>query len=242
MDTVKIRHELKPYGLTENEWRCYLTYLKNQERKEVTLAQTARKLVVELEPKIMEVKLIRDREKNHLDQQDLKALRLYLNLIKQDRYKIKNLVECFPPRSARRKHERSVSSDSVIEGKRQNRRASRNSSRESIIKMDRKRSTSRQRERELKASLGVDSQRPSSATQQSLSLDRTKVTSRPYDDDSSDSRATFAEVLIQPLPGTATFNKANPSLSEALEQNQRAKREIAKSSQDNLKACTDVLV
>ncbi len=49
-------------------------------------------------------------------------------------------------------------------------------------------------------------------------------------------------MVIQPLPGTATFNKANPSPSEALEQNQRAKREIAKSSQDNLKACTDLLV
>ncbi len=32
MDTVKIRHELKPYSLIENEWRCYLVYLKNQER------------------------------------------------------------------------------------------------------------------------------------------------------------------------------------------------------------------
>ncbi len=58
----------------------------------------------------------------------------------------------------------------------------------------------------------------------------------------SDSRATFAEVVISPLPGTAAFNKANPSPSEALEQNQRAKREIVKSSQDNLKACTDVSV
>ncbi len=83
--------------------------------------------------------------------------------------------------------------------------------------MDRERSTSRQRERELKA-------------RQSHSLDRTKVTSRLYDDESSDSRATFAEVVIQPLSGTTTFNKANPSLNEALEQNQRAKREIAKSS------------
>ncbi len=32
MDTVKIRHELKPYGLTKNEWRCYLVYLKNIKR------------------------------------------------------------------------------------------------------------------------------------------------------------------------------------------------------------------
>ncbi len=45
-----------------------------------------------------------------------------------------------------------------------------------------------------------------------------------------------------PLPGTAAFNKANPSPSETLEQNQKAKREIARSSQDNLKACTEVLV
>ncbi len=41
MDMVKIRHELKPYCLMENEWRCYLVYLKNQEHKEITLAQTS---------------------------------------------------------------------------------------------------------------------------------------------------------------------------------------------------------
>ncbi len=111
MDTVKIRHELKPYGLIENEWRCYLVYLKKQERKEITLAQTARKLVMELESKITEVELIHDREKNPLEPRALKALRFYLKLIKQDRYKIKNLVECFQPSTAKRKHERSASSD-----------------------------------------------------------------------------------------------------------------------------------
>ncbi len=67
MDTIKIRHELKPYGLKENEWRCYLIYLKNEERKEITLSQMARKLVMELEPKITEGELIRDREKNPLE-------------------------------------------------------------------------------------------------------------------------------------------------------------------------------
>ncbi len=51
----------------ENEWRCYLVFLKNQERKEITLAQTARKLVMELEPKITDVELILDREKNPLE-------------------------------------------------------------------------------------------------------------------------------------------------------------------------------
>ncbi len=81
-------------------------------------------------------------------------------------------------------------------------------------------------------------------------LEKTKVVTRPYNDDSSDSRASFAEVVKpsfvemdkSPLPGTAAFNKANPSPSEALEQNQKAKREIARSSQDNLKACTDLSV
>ncbi len=55
-----------PQGIThrkmENEWRCYLIYLKNAEHKEITLTQMARKLVMELEPKITEVELIRDLE------------------------------------------------------------------------------------------------------------------------------------------------------------------------------------
>ncbi len=66
MDTIKIRHELKPYGLMENEWRCYLIYLMNEEHKEITLSQMARKLVNEIEPKITEVELIHDPEKNPL--------------------------------------------------------------------------------------------------------------------------------------------------------------------------------
>ncbi len=64
MDTIKIKHELKPYDLTENDWRCYLIYLKNEEHRKITLSQMARKLVMELEPKITEVELIRDHEKN----------------------------------------------------------------------------------------------------------------------------------------------------------------------------------
>ncbi len=147
MDTNKVRHKLKPYRLTENEWRCYLIYLKNEERKEITLSQMARKLVMELEPKITEVELIHDREKKPLEPQPLKALRLYLKLIKQDRYKIKNLVECFPPCPAKRKHDPSLSSDSEADVKHQNQRASRNSSRESVAKTDRERSKSKQRAR-----------------------------------------------------------------------------------------------
>ncbi len=80
---------------------------------------------MELEPKITEVELIRDREKNPLETRPLKALRLYLKLIKQNRYKI---VECFPPGPVKRKHDPSASSDSEADVKHQNRRASRNSS------------------------------------------------------------------------------------------------------------------
>ncbi len=58
MDMIKVRHELKPYSLMENEWRCYLINLKNEERKEITLSKIARKLVMELEPKITDVELI----------------------------------------------------------------------------------------------------------------------------------------------------------------------------------------
>ncbi len=103
--------------------------------------------------------------------------------------------------------------------------------------MDRECSTSRQKGRELKASLGVDSQRPSSATRQSHSQEQKKVVSRPYDDDSSDARVSIKEVIAPPLPGTDTFNKANPSPSEVLAKNQRAKSDIARSFQNNLKAC-----
>ncbi len=60
---MKVRHELKPYCLNDKEWRCYLIFLKNKGTKNTTFAQVARKLVIELEPKITEVKLIRDREK-----------------------------------------------------------------------------------------------------------------------------------------------------------------------------------
>ncbi len=81
-----------------------------------------------------------------------------------------------------------------------------------------------------------------SAKQQSCSQEQKKVVSRPYNDDSSDTRSSFAEVVAPPLPGTDAFNKANPLPSEAVTQKQNAKREIARSSQDNLKACTDVSV
>ncbi len=61
IDIVKVQHKLTPYGLSDREWRCYLLYLKNRGQQ---YAQVARKLVMELEPKIAEVELIRDHKKN----------------------------------------------------------------------------------------------------------------------------------------------------------------------------------
>ncbi len=49
------------------------------------------------------------------------------------------------------------------------------------------------------------------------------------------------EVLTSPqMLGSDAFHKANPSLDEVLAQNTRAQRLIARSSQDNLAACTEV--
>ncbi len=83
------------------------------------------------------MELIQDREKNPLEPQALKALKLYLQQIKQDRYKIKYLVDCFPVATAKRQREKSGSSDSEADPKRQNRRASRTSSQRAVAKMDR---------------------------------------------------------------------------------------------------------
>ncbi len=125
---MKVRHKLKPYGLNDKEWRCYLIFLKNEGHKNANSAQVARKRVMELEPKITEVELIRDSEKKPLESQALKASNLYLKHIKMDRYKIKYLVDCFPCHPAKRQREKSASSDLETDSKRQNRRASRTSS------------------------------------------------------------------------------------------------------------------
>ncbi len=63
IDVVKVRHKLKSYGLSDREWRCYLLY----HQRYATLAPIARKLIMELEPKIIEVELIWDHEKNPLE-------------------------------------------------------------------------------------------------------------------------------------------------------------------------------
>ncbi len=47
---------------------------------------------MELEPKITEVELIRNREKKHVEPQALKKCKLHLSLIKEDRHKITILL------------------------------------------------------------------------------------------------------------------------------------------------------
>ncbi len=147
--------------------------------KNATLAQISRKLVMELEPKITEVELIRDCEKKPLEPQALKECKLYLSLIKADRHKIKNLVNCFPPYLAKRQHEKPGTSDSETDNKHQNRRASRTSSQGNKETTDRACYMSRQRDRELKATLPIDSQPPSTSTRKSRSQKKEKVKSRP---------------------------------------------------------------
>ncbi len=104
---------------------------------------------MELEPKINKVELIRDCDKNHLEPQALKEYKLYLNHIKSDRIRIKNLFECFPPNPAKRQLQRSSTCDSETNTKRQNRRASITTSRGKDEKSDRACPLSKQRDRDL---------------------------------------------------------------------------------------------
>ncbi len=147
VDIVKVRHKLSLYVLSDREWRCYLLYLVNQDPKKLNLPQLARRLVKELE--IFEVELIIDHEKDPLSIKAMKEAKLYLVKIKQDRFKIKFLVDCFPAYSAKWPREKSGSSDSDTDNKHQDRRASGSSSKGDVeVKTDRDRSTSRQIERE----------------------------------------------------------------------------------------------
>ncbi len=120
IDVVNVRHKLTPYGLSDREWRCYLLYLINRGKKYATLAEVARKLVMELEPKNAKVELIRDHDKNNLEPTAMKEAKLYLNHIKMDRYRIKYIVDCFPSNMVKRQHDKSASLDSGSDVKRQN--------------------------------------------------------------------------------------------------------------------------
>ncbi len=85
---------------------------QEQRFRNVTLDKVARKLVMELEPKVREVELIRDCEKNPLVTAAMKEAKLYLNHIKTDRYRIKYFVDCFLWYTAKRQLYKSASSDS----------------------------------------------------------------------------------------------------------------------------------
>ncbi len=159
IDIVKLRHKLSPYGLSNQVWRAYLLYLANTDPKKSTLPQVARKLVNELKCKITKVELILDRKKDPLSAKVMKEAKLYLSRSKQDWFKIKFLVDCFPVYSDKWVRDKSVSSDSATESKGEDRRASRSCSVETgEAKTDRRHSSSKQHDRELKASLAVDSQ------------------------------------------------------------------------------------
>ncbi len=104
--------------------------------------------------------------------------------------------------------------------------------------MDRECSSSRERERELKTSLAVDSQLSSLVTRQGRdTTGRMNVNARP-DDASADDRWTFTEVVRPPeWPGTAEFILVNPTPATALLLTAFALRKVQASSQDNLLAC-----
>ncbi len=203
-------HELSPYGLSDKEWRAYLLYLVKKDDKKTTLAQISRKLVKELTV---------DLEKEPLSAKAMKHAKLYLTKIKQDRFNIKFLLECFPAYTNKRSRDKTASSDNGSDIKRQDRRSLISSSNgKKEVKKDREHSTSRQRERELKAFLGVISQWSTSVTQKGshTTVRRANVNAWP-DDASADDQQLFAEVLTpHVLPETAEFNTVNPMLSGTL--------------------------
>ncbi len=106
------------------------------------------------------MELMMNREKS-----PLMALGLKEAKIRSDRFKIKILFNCFP--SNKQPRDKFAFSDSATDTKHQDRRASHSASKaDDEAKMDRDRYSSRQRDRELRASLGVDSHRSSPAIRQ----------------------------------------------------------------------------
>ncbi len=112
-----------------------------------------------------------------------------------------------------------VSSHSATDTKLHDRRASRSASKaDDKAKTDRDHSLLRQRYRELKVSLGVDSHRSSSATRQGYdhTVRRANVKVQP-DDASSDDSQSLAEVISPPPTlGYVEYNKTNPMPSDTL--------------------------
>ncbi len=99
----------------------------------------ARKLIKEPETKTSKLEWALENEKNPLG---LKEAKVYLSKIRHDRFKIKNLVNCF--KSNKQPRDKSASSDTVTVSKHLDRRASQSSSRKTEeVKTDRNRSLSR---------------------------------------------------------------------------------------------------
>ncbi len=102
----------------------------------------ARKLIKELETKTSKLELALENEKNPLLALGLKEAMVYLAKIRQDRFKIKNLGNCFT--SNKHPGNKSASSDTVTVSKHLDRRASQSSSRKTEeVKTEINRSLSR---------------------------------------------------------------------------------------------------
>ncbi len=75
------------------------------------------------------------------------------------------------------------------------------------------------------------------SARKSRSQKKEKVELRPYDDDSSVARPSFAKAMLPPpATGSEAYKLLHPSLDEVLDQNPSGKRKISQSSQDNLVA------
>ncbi len=152
---MKVTHELKPYDLSEIEWRYYIIHLANLDKK-LTLA-------MELETKISEVELTMQRDKKPLTDLGLKDAIVYLAKIRQDQFKIKNLVDCYLTNMHPR--DKSASLESATSTKCQDRRASQSSTwKTDEAPMDSGRSVSKHHDRELNATLAVDFSQSSPVT------------------------------------------------------------------------------
>ncbi len=125
---------------------CYILHLVNQD-KNATLTTMSKRLVKGLEIKISEVELTLKHVKKPISDLGKEEVKVYLAKIREDRYKINNLVDCFP--APKRPRDKSSSSDDAPDTKRQDRHSS-----WSIVRKDsdkgpnnRTRSLSRHRER-----------------------------------------------------------------------------------------------
>ncbi len=95
LNLVHVTHEITAYGLSDPKWTAYLLYLVNKSEARLTLLTVAKGLVKELETKIAEVELMMTREKKTLTPLGMKETKVYLLIMKTDRFKNKALANCF---------------------------------------------------------------------------------------------------------------------------------------------------